>query len=135
MANALYGKGREGFATGTISWTSDNIKVCLVDSADYTLSIDTHDFLDDIPGGAIIATSGNLSGKSATLGVCDADDVTFTSVSGDQFEYVIIYKDSGSSATSPLIACLDTATGLALTPNGADITLTWSNGSNKIFKL
>jgi hypothetical protein len=47
----------------------------------------------------------------------------------------VIYKDTGTAATSPLIAYIDTATGLPVTPNGGDITVTWDNGSNKIFKL
>ena len=33
----------------------------------------------------------------------------------------MIYKDTGSEATSPLIAYIDTATGLPITPNGGDI--------------
>jgi hypothetical protein len=34
-----------------------------------------------------------------------------------------------------LIAYIDTATGLPVTPGGGDIDITWDNGSNKIFKL
>lgn len=135
MANALYDKGREAFLTGGINWTSDTIKVVLVDAADYTVNIATHDFLDDIPSGARIATSGALAGKTATDGVADADDLVFTAVSGDQFEAFVIFKDTGSEATSRLIAYFDTATGLALTPNGGNVTIQWDNGSNKIFKL
>ena len=125
MANALYTKYREKALTGEVDWVDDNIKVVLVDAADYTVNLATHDFLDDIPSGARVATSGNLSGKTATNGAADADDVTFTAVSGDVSEALVIYKDSGSAATSPLIAYIDTATGLAVTPNGGDITVIW----------
>lgn len=135
MANALYGKGREKFLNADIDWAADNIKVVLVDAADYTVSIDTHEFLSDVPSGARVATSGNLASKTSTLGVADAADVTLSAVTGDQSEALVIYKDTGSAATSPLIAYIDTATGLPVTPNGADITITWDNGSNKIFKL
>jgi hypothetical protein len=135
MANALYGKGREKFLNADIDWAADNIKIVLVDVADYTVSIDTHEFLSDIAAGARVATSGNLASKTSTLGVADAADVTLTAVTGDQSEALVIYKDTGSAATSPLIAYMDTATGLPVTPNGADITITWDNGSNKIFKL
>jgi hypothetical protein len=107
----------------------------LVDSADYTLSIDVHDNLDDIPAGARVATSGALASKTVTLGVADAADVTISSVSGDQFEYIILYKDTGVEGTSRLIACIDTATGLPCTPSGGDITIQWDSGANKIFKL
>lgn len=135
MANALYDKGREGFLDGSIDWDTDTIKVCLVDGADYTPNLATHDFLDDIAGAGIVATSGALAGKTVTAGVADANDVTLTAVTGDPSEYLVIYKDTGSSATSRLIALIDTATGLPITPNGADINIVWSSGANKIFKL
>lgn len=135
MANALYDLGREAFLTGSISWTSDDIKVVLVDTNDYTVNLTTHQYLSDIAVGARVATSSNLSSKTATLGVADAADVTFADVTGDQSEAIVIYKDTGTASTSPLLAYIDTSTGLPITPNGADIIITWSNGSNKIFKL
>lgn len=135
MANALYDKGREKFLTGTISWSSDNIKVVLVDAADYSVNLTTHEFLSDVASAGRVATSGNLASKTTTGGIADAADITFTAVTGDPSEALIIYKDTGSAATSPLIAYIDTATGLPVTPNGGDITVVWDNGSNKIFKL
>lgn len=134
MASALYGKGREKFLNADIDWAADNIKVSVVDTGTYSVSIDTHEFHSDLSG--IIATSANLGSKTSTLGVADAADVTFTGVSGASIEAVVIWKDTGVSGTSPLIAYIDTAaSGLPLTPNGGDITLTWDNGANKIFKL
>lgn len=135
MANALYDKGRENILGGDIDWDVDTIKVVLVDSADYTLDIAAHNALDDIPAAGRVATSGALTSKTKTAGVADADDVTLSSVSGDQFEYIILYKDTGVEATSLLIACIDTATGLPCTPNGGDIIIQWDSGANKIFKL
>lgn len=135
MSNALYDKGREAFLNADIDWAADNIKVVLVDTGAYTVNLSTHDFLDDVAGGARIATSGNLSGKTSTAGVADADDVTFTAVTGVQSEALVIYKDTGTASTSPLIAYIDTATGLPVTPNGGDISVTWDSGANKIFKL
>lgn len=135
MANALYGLGRQKFLDGDLDWAAHDIKVVLVDTNDYTVSINTHEFLSDVAGGARVATSGNLASKTSTLGVADAADVTFSAVTGDQSEALVIYRDTGSAATSPLIAYIDTATGLPVTPNGADITVTWDNGSNKIFAL
>ena len=135
MANALYDAGRETFLTGAVSWSTDNIKIVLVDGADYTQNLATDDFLDDIAVGGRVATSANLGTKTTTAGVADAADVTFSSVSGDQSELIACYKDTGSAATSNLIFLLDTATGLPVTPNGGDITVTWDSGANKIFKL
>lgn len=56
---------------------------------------------------------------------------------------VNVYNPNGASETvafswqtdSPLIAYIDTATGLPVTPNGGDITIAWDSGANKIFKL
>ena len=134
MANALYDSGREAFLKGEISWNSDNIKVVLVDSG-YSENLASHQFLSDISVGDRVATSPNLTGKSTTAGVADAADVTFSAVSGSPIVAMVIYKDTGSAATSPLIAFIDTATGLSLTPNGSDIEVQWDNGANKIFRL
>jgi hypothetical protein len=70
-----------------------------------------------------------------TGGAFDAADVTFTTVTGDPSEALVIWKDTSNEATSPLIMYIDTATGLGVTPNGGDITVTWDNGANKIFKI
>lgn len=136
MANKLYDKAREAFANGDIDLLNDTIKVVLIDTADYTVDLANHDFLDDIPAAARVGTPVALTNKSTTAGVFDADDVTFTSVTGDICEALVIYQDTGVEATSRLIAYIDTATsGLPVTPNGGDIVITWDNGSNRIFKL
>lgn len=136
MANALYGRGRAAFANAGIAWLTDNIKCVLVDNALYTVAIDTHEFLSDVAVGARISTSANLGTKDNTLGVLDAADVVFTApAAGTSCEALILYKDTGVAATSALIAYIDTATGLPVTTNGADITIAWSNGASKILKL
>jgi hypothetical protein len=123
MASALYTPFKKLLLDGDIDLLTDNIKVVLVDAADYTFSA-AHDFLDDVAAGARVATSGNLASKTTTSGSFDSDNVTFTAVTGDVSEAVFLYKDTGVAATSPLIAYIDTATGLPVTPNGGDITVT-----------
>lgn len=135
MANALYDKGREGFLDGSIDWDTDDIRAILVDAADYTKNLATHDNLDDIPAPARVAVSGALTGKTKTDGIADATDVTWTAVTGDQSEQIVLYKHTGVESTSRLICNIDTATGLPVTPNGGDIVVQWDNGANKIFKL
>lgn len=137
MANVLYPLGKAkllGHATESINLINDNIKVVIVDTATYSYSA-AHEYLDSIPVGERVATSGNLGTKTTTSGVFDAADVTFTGVSGDQSEAVVIYKDTGTASTSPLIAYIDTATGLPVTPGGGDIIITWDSGANKIFAI
>lgn len=126
MANALYPKFKQALLQGDITGGLDavNVKAILVDLADYTYSA-AHDFLDDVPSGARVATSANLASKTFTDGTMDAADFAFTAVTGDPSEALILYVDSGSEATSQLIAFYDTGvTGLPVTPNGGDINVT-----------
>ena len=134
MANGMYVKGIEALMQAGINLVSDTIKVTLVDAADYTVDLAAHDFLNDVAAGSRVATA-TLASKSVTGGAFDAADVTFPTVTGDPSEALIIYKDTGTESTSALIMYIDTATGLGVTPNGGDITVTWDNGTNKIFKI
>jgi len=134
MANALYDIGRNSFLLADIDWLVDAFDVVLVDTGAYTVDLVNHDFLDDVPAGARIATA-NLAGMSAASGVADATDTVFPTVTGVSVEAVLIIKDTGAAATSDLIVWIDTATGLPVTPNGGDITVQWDGGANKIFKL
>ena len=127
MANALYTKGKEALLGAIVDMDTDDIRAVLVDTADYTVNLSTDDNLDDIPVGARVATmASTLTGLSITNGVFDAGDVTFTSVTGDQSEAVVIYQNTGVESTSRLIVYLDSATGLPVTPNGGDISITWN---------
>lgn len=135
MANTLYDKGRQRFLEAQFNWLTDTIKAVMVDTGAYTPNFTTHEFLSDIPSSSRITTPVVLTGKTTTGGAADANDVTFPSVSGASIETIILYKDTGTEGTSPLIAYIDTATGLPITPNGGDIIVTWDNGANKIFKL
>lgn len=131
MANTLFDKGREAFLAGDADWDANTIKVSLL-SASYTFS-QSHQFHSDLTG--IVATSSALSGKTVTNGVADANDVTFSAVSGSQVTQFVIWQDTGVSGTSRLLVYFDTATNLPITPNGGDITIQWDGGANKIFKL
>ena len=135
MANTLYDAARKRFLEAQINWMTDTIKVYLVDTGAYTPVVGTHEYLSDIPTSARIAGPVALTSKTTTGGAADAADITFTSVSGTSIEAIVIYSDTGTESTSPLIAFIDTATGLPITPNGGDIIVTWDNGTNKIFKL
>lgn len=136
MANALYDKAREEFLGGTLSWSSDDIRAVLVDTALHTIDLAAADpALANIAAGARRATSGALASKTIAAGVADAADVIFSAVTGDPAEVVVLYKHTGVEATSRLIAAIDTASGLPVTPNGGDVQVTWDAGANKIFRL
>ena len=138
MSNSLYDKGRESFLSQNpaIDWDTDIIKCALVLTA-YAVNLATDQYLNPAFN-TNIATNGRsaaFTAKTVTAGVADAADVTLTAVSGTQVSYIVIYKDTGTDTTSPLIAYIDTATGLPFTPNGGDVTIAWDNAANRIFKL
>jgi hypothetical protein len=135
MANALYTKGKEHLIAGDIDLDDDDIRVVLADSADYTPNLATDEALDDIPAAARVAVSGQLQNPSVTNGVFNADNIDVSAVSGDTFEYLVIYKHTGVESTSLLLMIIDTATGLPCTPDGSDVRLSWDTGTDKIFRL
>ena len=141
MANNLYDKGRQRFLEAQLNWLTADLKVVMLDTDVYTFN-GTHEFYDSIPVEARISSPSTLVNKTSFNGAADADDVTFAAVSGPSIEALLIYQEvldvdgvTPNDAASPLIAYIDTATGLPITPNGGDIIVTWDNGVNKIFRL
>jgi hypothetical protein len=130
MANKFYPLGLQHFAQGDIAFLTDTIKVALV-AQPYTFSA-TDQFVSNLTAGSpaisqIVARSGAVTGKSAAAGVLSGNVPNLTAVSGAPVYYVVLYKDTGSDATSPLIVYYDTGTNLPLTPNGGDISATFSS--------
>ena len=127
MPNGLYAAGRQRFLSADLDWDGQDVRVILVDSADYTQNLSTHDFLDDVTAGGRVAVSGALTSKTVTGGTADAADVTWTTVTGDQSEQVVCYQHTGTDSTSALVFGMDTfASGMPVTPNGGNINLTWN---------
>ena len=129
MANKLYPKSKKQFLQAGIDLASLNVRAIMVDAGAYTYD-DAHDFLDDIPSGARIAVSGNLTGKTfGDDGSFNSDDPTFTGVSGASIEAIVLYVHTGTDSTSRLIMYQDTGvTGLPLTPDGSDVQITVDAG-------
>lgn len=147
MSNVLYplfkqaalSPGATGGSTQAtnINLTTDTIKVALVKTtAGYTYSASHQYYSDLTPGSNAVGTPVAVTSPTVTNGVFNAaSPVTFTSVTGSAVGALVVYKDTGTASTSPLIYYCDTATGLPVTPNGGNITITWDSGSNKIFAL
>ena len=133
MANALYSKAKEAFLNGSINMVANTITIALVDTGVYTYSA-THQFRNEVSNSAVISST-TLANKTITNGVFDADDATFSSVTGANCEALLIFQDTGVQSTSRLIAYIDSATGLPILPNGGDITVAFSAGANRIFSL
>lgn len=134
MANALYVKGKEKILSAVINFPNDTLKVALVKN-DYAQDLASDEFYTAISA-SVLGTPQTLGSKTVTGGAFDAADVTFAAVpAGSTLEGVVIYKDTGSGATSPLVAYIDTITGFPLVTNGGDVLIQWDNGAYKIFSL
>jgi hypothetical protein len=138
MANALYPKWKEALlqnsADSDLDGTgSTGVYVALVDTGTYTYSA-AHEFYSSLSG--IVGTDQEIGAtKSYTNGTFDGGNVTFTAVTGSTVEALVIYrKNAGANTTWRLVAYIDTSvTGLPVTPNGGDITITWN--ASGIFSL
>ena len=135
MANAIYPKWKAAIMQLTANNSlTGNVKAVLLDLGVYTYST-AHQFYTDLTG-VVGSRSPVFTTKTYTLGVFDADPITFTAVTGNSVEALGIFIDTGTDSTSPLVSFLDTGvTGLPVTPNGGDIIVTWDDGANKIFVL
>jgi hypothetical protein len=137
MANAIYPKYKEALlnasANSAITGSgTTGLYVALVDTGTYTYS-SAHEFYSSLSG--VVGTDQEITTPTLTNGVVDGGDVTFSAVSGNSVEALVIYrKNAGANTTWRLVAYIDTGqTGLPVTPNGGSITITWN--ASGIFAL
>jgi hypothetical protein len=106
--------------TITVDWDTDDIKVMLLDDTlepdettdDYIADVDTN----EISGGGYTAGGAAIDNISVTRSVgvttVDGDDVTWEQ-NGSGFtdaRYAVVYKNTGSAATSPILLHIDLGT-------------------------
>ena len=131
---AFYAKGAARVWRGTINWETVNIKAALVKNT-YVQDLANHEFYTDISD-YVTSTPVALTGKIVSGLTFDADDVTFVAVPvGDVCEALVLYVDTGSAATSPLLLYIDDPAGFPFTGNGGSQLVQWSNGAYKIVSL
>lgn len=133
MANAIYPKYKQALldASANVDLNDSTVKVALIDTGVYTYNA-AHEFYSSVSG--VVGTPQTINNTTVTDGLFDGDNVTYTAVTGNSAEALLIYIDTGSAATSRLVAWIDTSvTGLPVTPNGGDISITWN--ASGIFQL
>jgi hypothetical protein len=133
MANAIYPLYKQALldASANVDINDGTVKVALIDTGTYPYNA-AHEFYSSVSG--VVGTPQTINNTTVTNGVFDGDNVTYTAVSGSSVEALLIYIDTGTAGTSRLVAFLDTGfTGLPVTPNGGDITITWN--ASGIFAL
>lgn len=138
MANALYPLWKQEILKGTANNLVNSaegttgVYAALVDTGTYTYSA-AHQFYSSLTG--IVGTDQEILTKTQVTGTFDGTDLTYTAVTGASVEAIVLYrKNAGANTTWPLIAYIDTGvTGLPVTPNGGNITVTWN--ASGIFTL
>lgn len=138
MPNALYNPYKQSLLAGDANADLDNdtvndgVYAVLIDTGVYTFSA-AHQFYSNLSG--IIGTEQRITAPTVTNGVLDGGDVTFTNVTGNNAEAIVLFRrNAGANTTWRLVAFIDSGvTGLPVTPNGGNITVTWN--ASGIFAL
>jgi len=133
MANALYPTFKQALLNKEHNLDTDTIKATLIDTADesYTATDDTYVAgANGIADLAKVAVSAGLGSTTIALGAFDSADFTWSAVTGDVSEAILLWNDTPTTPTAdPVMAWYDTGmTGMPVTPNGGDINVT-VNGS------
>jgi hypothetical protein len=133
-----YGKFLMGLAKGQFDFTADTFKVALVGSS-YAPNVDADEFFTDLS--AEVTGTGYTAGGIALTGVAwtydstnnygllTADAVVWT-VATFTARRAVIYKSTGSDATSRLVGYIDY--GVDQSPAGVDFAISFASGVLRI---
>ena len=141
ISGKMYGNAPSKAFNGEIDWDTDTIKVSL-HSNSYSPDQDNDEYYDDVgnevsgtgytAGGATLASKANTYTNSTNVTKLDAADVVWSSVTVT-CRYAVIYKDTGTPSTSPLIGYIDF--GEDIENVAGDLTLEWDTGGIFAFKV
>lgn len=140
MADVIQNSFKKHIMNGGIDLDTDTIKVMLLTST-HVQNQDTYEYIDDVSanevtgtgytaGGVALANKAVTADNTDNEGVFDADD-TVWATSTITAQYAAIYKDTGTPATSPIIAIIDF--GSAQSSSAGNFTITW--GAEGILNL
>lgn len=146
MASRWYDNALELLLKGELDMADDDLEILIVTTG-YTYATTHEDVNDLTPGSNEAAVSGysrkdtditvaednSIPGAWVKIEASGGGDIEYTSVAaGETWGAAILFKNSGSDATSPLIAYLDIANTVT---NGSDITLDFASSSPGNLKL
>ena len=136
----LYNYAREGFLDGTLDFDADTIVVKAMKSG-YIPSSSTHQFLDDVDPGEILASgAAPLGSKLKTDGIAKAGNVTFTAVpDGNMIFGFLLVDTSVDGANGGRLICYigKDAEGnrLNIPTTGDDILIRFGASTGRIFSV
>lgn len=129
-----YNDGKVALLDGTIDLDDDTIKVSLHTSS-YSPDIDADNFFNDLTdeldesgnytaGGEALASKTVIADDANNRAVFDAADLSWAALtSSGAFRYGVMYKDTGTPSTSPLIGYINF--GVNQNPAGVNFTIQW----------
>lgn len=128
-ANRLYSKYRQALVSfssaglsAPVDLATDTIKIAAVTSS-YTPNTTTDQFYTSISAN-VVGTPQTLTYASSTAGLYkSSNNPAFTVPASTTVTYLVIYKDTGTAATSPLLALFDTGTNIPYTQGSSSGTL------------
>lgn len=140
ITNTIVNKVKELLINGEVDWTDDTIKVMLLDDSHVT-DIDAQEYINDvstneISGSGYTAGGATLAGKTVTqdntndLAYADANGILWTNATFSAW-FAVVYKDTGTPATSPIICIIDFDGEQAV--NNGEFNIVWNAGG--IFKI
>lgn len=116
------------------------LKAALLEGYTYSSA---HEFFSDVSAN-LIGSAVAVTGASVAGGVLDADDAIFPTVAaGSTANAVVLFMDTGTEATSPLVLFVNQGSGkganesglMAIVTNGDDVPIEWSEGASKLFTI
>ena len=134
MASVIPNDAKKAILNNEFDWSGNTYKLALLTST-YTPDIDNDTYWSDISTNEVSGT-GYTAGGSAVSGLTvivddtndlaylDATDLTFSTVTVT-FRYAVLYEDTGTPATSKIVAVID-PTGTDRSPYAGDYTITWA---------
>lgn len=135
-STTIYNLARQSLMSAGINYTSDTIKIALLSSS-YTPN-QAHQYFSDVSASQVSTTNTGYTAGGATLGTktLTANGNTYTARSaaaqwtagsaGLTARYAVVYKDSGTPSSSPLICyvLLDTTPSDVTATSGGTFTVT-----------
>lgn len=121
MASGMYSFGITQLMRGNIDLVNDDIAVVAVSSG-YTPNLSSHQYQNDILDAAQIGEV-NLEGNALSDTAFIANSATIEEPTADlENDAVIVFKNTGNSATSQLIAYLEVT---PVTTDGTPLVVDW----------
>jgi hypothetical protein len=138
-----YGLGAKHLARGDVAWHSagSTLKVMLTTSS-YVPNQDTDEFITICnsnestgtgytAGGATLAVTAPTYDGGTNVLKLDATDATWNITGTLTCRYAVIYKDTGTASTSPVLGYIDFAADKV--PENGAFTIVWN--ANGVFQL